>query len=481
MTRDYRLGLRTLREEVSTPLAVEGTLPDWLSGTFLRNGPGRFEVGGRRVDHWFDGLAMLRRFAVDGSDGAGAVAYANRFLRSEEFRSVSERDRLARAQFGTVPRSPLARLRGLFALTDNASIGVDWVGGRYVAVTETPRMVAFDPESLESGPTVRFDDGIEATGTLGHPHWDPRRDELVNLGVRYGPGTSEYLLLRRDRGAARRELVGAVPADRRSYVHSFALAADYAVLVESPLTVAPGALLTGGSFAEALTWRPDRGTRLTVLERRTGAVVDRPVVDPFFAFHHANAYQDDDALVVDLIAYDGDAVAPLSLANLRSDAPDLPTGELRRYRIDLAATGATVDREVLHPGPVEFPTIDYRGRNGRPHRYVYAAGNRERPPGGLPDRVCKVDTSAGAEVAAWCAADCYPGEAVFVPAPDQGAEDDGVLLSVVLDADAERSFLLVLDAADLTERARAPLPHALPFGFHGHFVRDLADPVRSMA
>ena len=50
-------------------------------------------------------------------------------------------------------------------------------------------------------------------------------------------------------------------------------------------------------------------------------------------------------------------------------------------------------------------------------------------------------------------------------------EDDGVLLSVVLDSRTERSFLLVLDARSLEELARAEVPHHIPFGFHGQFAR----------
>ena len=46
-------------------------------------------------------------------------------------------------------------------------------------------------------------------------------------------------------------------------------------------------------------------------------------------------------------------------------------------------------------------------------------------------------------------------------------EDDGVLLSVVLDASERTSYLLVLDARDLSELARAAVPHHIPFGFHG--------------
>ncbi|WP_254535305.1 carotenoid oxygenase family protein [Halomarina litorea] len=477
---DYRLGLRTLDEEVTTTLPVEGSLPPWLSGTLFVNGPGRFDGGEDALNHWFDGLAMLRRFEIED----GTVAYANRFLRSEEYEHVVSRNRLARGQFGTNPdlslRDRLGWLTGP-TLTDNASIGVDWVGGEFVAVTETPRQVAFDPETLATRGTRTFADALDVTGTLGHPHWDPVRDEMVNVGVRYGP-RSEYVLHRRDRGSATREELGRVGVDRPAYFHSFALTERYAVLAEPPLVLSPCALLAGRPFVESFEWVPERGTRFTVFDRQTGRVVARPVADPFFVFHHANAYEAGDTLVVDLVAYeDASAVSDLSLSRLRDPDAELPAGEFRRYRISLGAMGATVESETLHPGPVEFPTIDYRGHNTRPYRYAYFAGNRERPPTTTQDRLLKVDIEAGEEVASWAESGCYPGEALFVPDPDGAAEDAGALLSVVLDADAERSFLLVLDARTLDGLARAPLPHALPFGFHGQFVRDLADPTRSMA
>jgi carotenoid cleavage dioxygenase-like enzyme len=56
-----------------------------------------------------------------------------------------------------------------------------------------------------------------------------------------------------------------------------------------------------------------------------------------------------------------------------------------------------------------------------------------------------------------------------VPSPAARGEDDGVVLSVVLDAGRGTSSLVVLDAARFTELARADVPHAIPFGFHGQF------------
>jgi beta,beta-carotene 9',10'-dioxygenase len=71
----------------------------------------------------------------------------------------------------------------------------------------------------------------------------------------------------------------------------------------------------------------------------------------------------------------------------------------------------------------------------------------------------------------WAESGSYPGEPVFVARPEAQGEDDGVLLSVVLDSVAGSSFLLILDATDLGELARARVPHHIPFGFHGQFAR----------
>lgn len=112
--------------------------------------------------------------------------------------------------------------------------------------------------------------------------------------------------------------------------------------------------------------------------------------------------------------------------------------------------------------------MNYRRVNGRPYRYAY--GNGQARPGGFLETIQKIDLEAGG-IREWRRPGSYPGEPVFVAAPGAQAEDEGVVLSLVLDAGAERSYLLVLDARDLGELARAEAPHAVPFGFHGQFLR----------
>jgi beta,beta-carotene 9',10'-dioxygenase len=73
----YELGLTSRWDE--TPLvkaSIEGEFPAWLTGSLLRNGPACWDIGGKRLAHWFDGFAMLHLFAIS----QGQVHYRSRFL-----------------------------------------------------------------------------------------------------------------------------------------------------------------------------------------------------------------------------------------------------------------------------------------------------------------------------------------------------------------------------------------------------------------
>jgi beta,beta-carotene 9',10'-dioxygenase len=83
----------------------------------------------------------------------------------------------------------------------------------------------------------------------------------------------------------------------------------------------------------------------------------------------------------------------------------------------------------------------------------------------------KLDLDRGTG-SSWHEEGCYPGEPVFVAAPAAGNEDDGVILSVVLDARKAASFLLILDASTFGELGRADAPHHIPFLFHGDYLAE---------
>ncbi len=462
----YRLGFATLRDEVTVAdLPVTGRLPDWLSGTLIRNGPADFDGGRRPFRHWFDGQAMLHRFAFDG----GRVSYTNAFLDTPSLRSVRERGRIGYAEFATDPCGSLfARFFTRFTRkgTSNNAVNVVAMDGEHLALGEVPLRVWFDPGTLRTAGVDRYDDDLDGMLTTAHPHRDPGTGDLVNFVLRMSR-VSEYRVYRQREAHGPRHLVGRVTVPKPGYMHSFGITDRYAILAMFPLVVNPLSLiLRGRPFIENYRWTPELGTTFHVMDLRDGRLVGSYRTDAFFAFHHINAWAEGDELCVDVAAFpDSSIVDCLYLDRLRAGRP-VQLATPTRYRIDLAA--GTVTATPISDGSIELPRIDYR-RNGRPYRYAYGVGSRDERGDDFLNQLVKLDVHTGGRTT-WHEPGRYPGEPVFVPAPDGTAEDGGVVLSVVLDPAARDSFLLVLDAAGLTELARARVPHPVPFGFHGQYT-----------
>lgn len=463
----FAAGFQTLTTEVDVDaLPVQGTIPDWLAGTLVRNGPALFDTPRRSYRHWFDGQAMLHRFSFEG----GVVSYANRALDTPASQSVRDQGRISFAEFAT---DPCASLFGRFFTrfhrkpSANANVNVARMGNKYVALTETPIPVEFDPATLQTVGVVGYTDDLGGMVTTAHPHADPATGDLVSFTLAFGR-RSEYRLYRQA-GGLRRGLFATVPADLPGYLHSFAITERHVVLMIFPLVVNPlSFVLHGRPFIENYRWRPELGTRIVVIDSTSGEVRTDTTTAPCFAFHHINAYESGEQLVIDLCAFpDASVIDALYVDKLRANRP-VPVARPTRFTVT-PATGDVRIRQ-LTVEPLELPRIAYGSHNGRPYRYAYGCGSEDASGANFLDQLVKLDVDTG-QVQTWHAEGCHPGEPVFVPAPGGAAEDDGVLLSVVLDVAAGISFLLVLDASTCTERARAAVPHAIPFGFHGQFTR----------
>lgn len=482
---DHRLGFYPQEEEVEIDrLPVEGEIPRWLSGTLVRNGPATWQAGGQELRHWFDGLAMLHKF--DFRDGE--VAYANRFLRSPQYRHVQERGKLGYSEFATDPcRRIFKRLVTRFAppaFGHNASVSVHQLFDRFVAMTETPLPVEFDPDTLDTVGVVGFEDGVAATTSSPHPHTETRSGDYLNTITHFSRRCS-YKVFRVPKAAVeageglRREVLAELPVKEPAYMHSFGQTENHVVLAEYPLVVNPlKVLLKDRPFAENLEWRPHRPTRFLVIEKTTGETVAIRNAEPFFCFHHVNAFEREGEVLVDLLAYpDASIIDRLYLEVLRDPEANIPASsvaELRRYRIRLSdygssprADGPLLDYEVLSEARLELPRIDER-RTGREYDRVYGVGASHEGQSGWVDQLVRVEVRER-DYLTWRREGCYPGEPVFVARPGADTEDGGLILSVVLDAAEGGSFLLALDARSFEEVATARVPHRVPFDFHGRY------------
>ncbi len=431
-----------VRAEVTlTDLAVTGTIPPQLDGTYLRIGPNPV-AGDPKTYHWFLGDGMVHGVRLK---GGRAPWYRNRWIRSHH---VGE-------ALG-VPVAPGPR-NGTFDTVNTNVIG--HAGSTFALV--------------EAGSTpVRLDDDLDGQsyddfgGTLGgsftaHPHLDPLSGELHAIAYNARePERIRHLVVGRD-GTVRRKLD--IPVQHGPSIHDCAVTGRYVVILDLPVTFSIGALMAGHSFP--YRWNPSHRARVGLLPRE-GAAADIVWidVDPCYIFHTANAFDlPDGRVVLDAVVYD-------RMFAGHSPGPNAAPRGFERWTLDPGAR--TVARRVLDPAPQEFPRPDER-RIGQPYRYAYALG---LPDEMTPDLVVgtyiyKHDIDAGTRQRHEFGPGRHPGEFVFVPRGP--GEDEGWLVGYVIDTGAGGATdLVILDAADFEGApvASVHIPARVPAGFHGNWI-----------
>lgn len=140
-----------------------------------------------------------------------------------------------------------------------------------------------------------------------------------------------------------------------------------------------------------------------------------------------------------------------------------PRAKFERFVINLG--GKSVDRKTISEENIEMPRINDKC-NGCAYRYAYGTSHENQD--SFADSIIKIDAHKKSHCH-WHQAGCYTTEPIFVAKPGAKEEDDGILLSVVLDAHKKQSFLLVLNAKTMKELARASVEHHIPFTMHGQF------------
>ncbi len=473
MSNNQQLAYTSLDEEVALDhLPNTGTIPSWLSGSLLRNGPAKFEVGEDKFRHWFDGFAMLHRFSFHD----GQVSYANKFLQSDTYRVSMQEGRIAFSSFATDPCKAVFK-GSMTEMVPNANVSINKAAAEYVAMTETPLPVKFDPYTLDTLSVVEYEDQLTGHHGSAHPHYDFANRISVSYMTEFGLESQFKVYCIKD-GEHSRRLIGSYPVPEPAYIHSFGMSEHYLIMAEYPYRVSPLKLLTSGKpFIENYEWRPEEGAYFVVMDKQDGRVVGRYKTEAFFTFHHVNAFERDSELIVDLSAYPSpSAINDLYLDLLQEKSRHRihdSQSELRRYRIPLDAS-SPVSYEVLAGYGIELPTINYKRCNTHDYGVAYGLGTDDQQREAFTSLLLRVDVRQRTTTI-WSEEDCYPGEPVFVEAPEAKEEDDGVVLSVVLNAQKGNSFLLILDAHTFEEIGRAEVPHHIPAGFHGQFFRGVKE------
>jgi all-trans-8'-apo-beta-carotenal 15,15'-oxygenase len=463
----------SLPTEVDYIAEVEGQLPEGLSGTLYRNGPGLFERNGFRKRTILDGDGMLR--ATSFADGQ--ARFRSRFVRTAKYQAEQMEGQYL---YPTWTTPAPGYLRNIPCIPSRSQAGVTPVlkGGVLYAFDELGFPYGLDPISLDTQRPIDPFEGLAQTGPANykaHTKTDGRSGDWVLVGERGRTHPDIHVVVKNREGKQTRHIVQRSPRGS-AYFHDFFWADPYVVFHLQPALLSPLPMLVGlRTFADSIQWRPEQGSLLFVVDtsgKRGPIIVEAP---SSWMWHTLNAYTSGDTIVADFVGYDAPDHFLGPEASFRAimqgrEGTAKSAGTLRRARIDLASKRAHL--ETIADGRYEFPSVP-QARVGLPHRYGYVASN-SADDGWFHDGVARIDTESGAQAAFHFGSGHYVGEPFFVPDPsatfDSSAEvDRGWLLAEVLEGRSERSFIAIFDASRISSGpvANVRLHHHLPFSFHG--------------
>lgn len=460
LERDPRLALFTnVTGEQAGDATIEGRLPADLEGIFFRNGPGRFELGGERYHHWFDGDGFVQRWRIAG----GKVSHRGRFVETQKFVDETRAGEFLYPAFGTwIARRGIRDNDTLNAANTNLLP----FNGKLYALWEGGSAIEMDPETLATIGVKTWRDDLKAMPFSAHPKPDPDGG-MWNFGTL--PGRDKIALYRI--GADGRVLqAGVVEVPKLAMVHDFAVSARHLVFIVPPYDLREGPDL---SLAERHVWAGSgsaaRPTRVIVVSKADLTVRKVFELPPQMVFHFANAYDDGGSTHVDVVQHNGDALAALGKLMIGERQPNLPgQSPIVRVTLDYASGQARTSQFL---GSTEFPRVMPQVSSAR-HRYFAVLSSAAGKPFLGLDTVNMVDTRSGKVDSYRFGAGWQVEEHVLVPRRNARSETEGYLVGVAQDLRVGVTVLTVFDAARVSAGpvAQARLPYRTPHCFHGNFL-----------
>lgn len=455
------------REGSWTIEEIDGSIPDYIRGTYYLNGPARFSRAGLSYRNWLDGDGMVCALRFE----RGRVVFTNRFVRSAKFAAEEEAGRPLFRAFGTAFEGD--RLKRGIGLESPVNVSVYPYHGTLLAFGEQGLPWELDPRTLATRGPFTFGGALnDISPFAAHPKFDPATGELFNFGVSFSATQPSLNLYRFDahsklRYRKRHRLEFA------SSVHDFGLSPSYAIFYLSPYILNMDRLVgEGRTLMDSLGWEPSRGSRLLVVSRETGEEAASIPIGSRYCLHLINCFEEDGRLMVDVVELER------PIYDQYQDVPDLFTdvgeGQPVRFLVDAKRREIVERRALDYRLAPDFPSLDPRLAT-RPYREFWMLGISKT---GRPGRKF-FDHLVHGDWACEKACDVYQapagrylgGEPVFIGNPDDRSA--GAVVCQVFDAGRTSSAFAIFNAFDVASGPVAMLRLAGPIhlGFHAFFDR----------
>ena len=445
---------------------IEGRVPALIRGTYYLNGPARFELAGTHYRHWLDGDGMVCALRFD-DDG---VTFTNRFVRSRKFIAEETAGGPVFRAFGTAFDGD--RLKRGIMLDSPVNVSVYPYHNSLLAFGEQGLPYELDPLTLETRGEFTFGGALNDVSPFSaHPKFDHQTGELFNFGVAFSAKEPLLNLYRFDADGAlvyRRRL----PLEYPCSLHDFGLSQSFAIFYLSPYLLNMNSfVLEGCSLMDSLEWEPERGSRLFVVSRETGAPIAWIPIGSKHCLHFINCFEADNQLNIDVLELER------PIYDQYQTVPDLFTdvceGQPVRYVVDCATLDLCEMRKLGYKLAPDFPSIDIRHAS-RPYEDFWMLGISQTGRLGRKffDQLVHVSWRDGSPC------DIYQsppehylaGEPIFIP--DLNHETAGSIVCQIFDTTKIESFFAIFNASNVAAGpiARMRLETPIHLGFHASFA-----------
>lgn len=403
------------------------------------------------MGHWFDGDGAI--LAVHFANGQAQATY--RYVQTAGYEAESRADRLLYSNYGMKAPGLYGMLRGVKNVA-NTSVLV--LPDRLLALWEGGMPHALDLEDL----TTR---GITDLGTTNfkmpysaHPKVDPQTGEIFNFGVAIGAKTALQIYQSDRTGRIIKKL--SIPLKYTPLIHDFAFAGKYLVFCIAPVRIQLlPILLNQKSFSDAMTWQPQLGTQILVIDRETWEPLPIMKTDPWFQWHFGNGHVNvHNQVVVEIVRYQDFQTNHFLQDVASGQTQRAVAGQLWQLIID-PQRQRIVSNICLSDRGCEFPVPTTIGQPGR-YTYLSVQKTGSDPTQEILGDIARYDYQTGTLTSTNLPPYLYASEPICLP---------DWILATVYDGQQHRSEAWIWASDHLADEpvCRLQLPSVIPIGFHG--------------
>lgn len=472
---DWKQGNKAFKEELDYEIEdIEGTIPPELTGTLFRNVPAMLDVNGESLHHPFDADGNICAISFN----QGRAHFRNRYVKTKGYLAEQKAGKiLYRGVFGTEKSGGWFSNAFDFRLKNVANTNVIYWGGKLLALWEASHPHRLDPHTLETEGIATLNGALsEGTPFSAHPMVDPggdgREPRLVNFGLEVGLSTTVSIYELDLAGEVVEKQQHSIPGF--TFIHDFAITPNYCLLFQNPLSFNPIPFALGlRGAAECIKFLADKPTKVWLIPRDSSQPMEQLEIESGFIFHHANAFEAGDEIIVDSVSYQDFPALDHELDYRDVRFEEVPPGQLWRYRLNRKTK--STERRLIDKRTVDFPYVN-PSLITQKHRWIFIGAAHQNEGNAPLQAILKIDPETG-EQQMWSAAPKgFVGEPVFVSRPNSTQEDDGWVLTLVYDAESDRTEVVILDATNLNAEpvAKLHLKHHLPYGLHGSFTTEIS-------